>query len=258
MALDQEKLTLLTSVTSSRGSVDVTALLNSLRSSGVSMRTSGLSMTMDMSFSSFNGSGEFSGGLDDALIGGPLSANTNRDSFDMMKDITRISGATRNSIGMINGLIAEDELAATDDLLEDDNSFDEALNESKLLSESLLNPVSDRAESDIEDHDIKFGRGKPLQRHPGNIWFRTLISDHFEEYNSMDKKKQTEFSRHIVDAIKKKGRRFWKEQEGGSGIWVLVDDDAAREKVSITFRTERKKRIKKEEDRQRKRQRTLD
>ena len=115
--------------------------------------------------------------------------------------------------------------------IDDDDSLSAVLDEALIASRTLV-PV---------EKDIKFGRGKPLQRHPGNIWFRTLISDQFEEYNDSDKKRQTELSRYIIEVIKNQGRRFWKEQDGK---WEIVSDEDAREKVAITFRTERKKRRK--------------
>ncbi len=177
----------------STGSADVNELLNSLRTSGVSIRSSTADALMDLSFSSLNGSMELSTELGDALIGGPLETIT--------------------------------DLLGTDD----DDSLSAVLDEALIASRTLA-PV---------DKDIKFGRGKPLQRHPGNIWFRNLISEQFEEYNNSDKKKQTELSRYIIEVIKNQGRRFWKEQ---GGQWEIVSDEDAREKVSITFRTERKKR----------------
>lgn len=179
----------------STGSADVNELLNSLRTSGVSIRSSTVDMLMDMSFSSLNGSMELSPELGDTLIGGPIETNT--------------------------GLVG----------IDDDDSLSAVLDEALIASRTLV-PV---------EKDIKFGRGKPLQRHPGNIWFRTLISDQFEEYNDSDKKRQTELSRYIIEVIKNQGRRFWKEQDGK---WEIVSDEDAREKVAITFRTERKKRRK--------------
>lgn len=207
IALDKDKRTLYDSVASSTGSVDVIwmnsqletgsanvdELLNLLRTSGVSIRSSTVEMLMDMSFSSLNESLELSNEEDDILIGGPI------ESF--------------------SGLVPVD----------DDKSLSRVLDEALIASRTLA-PA---------EKDIKFGRGKPLQKHPGNIWFRTLISDQFEVYDNADKRKQTELSRHIIAVIKNEGRKFWKEQDGH---WEIVGDEDAREKVAITFRTERKKR----------------
>jgi len=99
-------------------------------------------------------------------------------------------------------------------------------------------------EDRIEDRDIKLGRGKPLQRHPGNIWFRNLIKAKFAEYDKAEKAKQTQISLQMVQLVMNDGRRFLVSQPKQKGYWKEISVAEAREKVAINFRTERKRRRK--------------
>jgi len=101
-------------------------------------------------------------------------------------------------------------------------------------------------DSDVRPEDIKLGRGKPLQRHPGNIWFRKFVASHYSKYEALEKRQQTELSKEIVRQIRDEGRRILKRnKDTPDEFWVEVDDSDAREKVAFTFRTERKNRDKK-------------
>lgn len=102
-------------------------------------------------------------------------------------------------------------------------------------------------ELDISERDIKIGRGnnRTEKKHPGNVFFRAVINERFDLYDSMDKADQTELAFHIITAIKHDGRRFVKKTE--SGGWEEADDNVAREKISITFRSIRKMNKKKAE-----------
>lgn len=104
--------------------------------------------------------------------------------------------------------------------------------------------------------DIMLGRGKPLQKLPGNIWFRNLISQEYDKYQSSTRQAKTRLTREIVTRIRNDGRKFWrqkqsssietKDSQDGTGLWkdwIEIDDDEARKKVAFTFRTERRKRM---------------
>lgn len=99
-------------------------------------------------------------------------------------------------------------------------------------------------ENDIDERDIKLGRGKPLQRHPGNIWFRNLIKAKFDEYDRAEKSRQTQMSLETVEIVVGDGRRFLVAQPKQKGYWKEITVSEAREKVAINFRTERKRRKK--------------
>lgn len=213
--LDRDKREVMNSIVSSNGTISIDPLLNSLR-------TSNGSLSMEHSFGSLSESNEFSIRPDDTLIGGPSTANG-------------------GVVGVINSLLASG--TSDDDFELIDQAIDESqlVSESLMVSESLATSITSTSitEGDIAERDIKFGRGKPLQRHPGNIWFRKLISDQFQKYESLDKRRQTEFTLEIITVVRKNGRKFWKQE---NGRWEEVGDNVAREKAAITFRTERKKR----------------
>jgi len=79
--------------------------------------------------------------------------------------------------------------------------------------------------------------------HPGNAVFRNTLECRFEEYDSIESKKQkTIINWTIVAEIKKSGARFLRQDE--SGFWIEVSDEVARKKVSIGFRDIRKARQK--------------
>jgi len=238
-SLDENKKVLMTSATT---------ILNSLRSSNGSvsvpnsLRTSNESISVEHSL--IGSMGEHTGfsimSDDDILIGGPSAINNDTsigNGIDGSKPSAGANGttATMAPTETINKLIAGDDV----------DSFENDLNESQFLSESLLGwSIRPVHAEEIAQDDIKLGRGKPLQQHPGNQWFRSLISEEFETYDSLGRREQTGLSREIVARVKREGRRFWKRQETTSDRWIEINDDEAREKVAITFRTERKKRSK--------------
>ena len=112
---------------------------------------------------------------------------------------------------------------------------------------NVLNQISSR--------DILLGRGKPLQKIPGNVWFRKLISEEYDKYESSNKVEKTRLSKEIVTMIRNDGRRFWRQRRDNSietndsdenvrfwSNWIEISDNEARKKVAFTFRTERKRR----------------
>lgn len=85
-------------------------------------------------------------------------------------------------------------------------------------------------------YDVLLGRGKPLQKHPGNLRYHHIVDGYQGEYEKMQKLAKTNLSKMFVQQFKDSGHRFMKQDEGG---WVEVDDEAARYKVSHTFRNHR-------------------
>ena len=114
-------------------------------------------------------------------------------------------------------------------------------NESQIEGEPILGTSTSGIirDCDTRPEDVKLGRGKPLQRHPGNIWFRNLVANYFDVYDALKRAQKTELSERIVDQVRMEGRRLLKPKDGD---WVEVDEKEAREKVAFTFRTERKNR----------------
>jgi hypothetical protein len=85
-------------------------------------------------------------------------------------------------------------------------------------------------------HDVLLGRGKPLQRHPGNLRYHHIIESFEDRYESAMKLEKTTIAKEIVQQIKDAEGRFLKQDNTG---WVEIDDAAARYKVSHTFRNHR-------------------
>lgn len=69
------------------------------------------------------------------------------------------------------------------------------------------------------DLDVLLGRGKPSQRHPGNLQLSKLIEERQLEYHSADKARKVELSWEIVKAVQYElGGRFLEKDET-SGEW---------------------------------------
>ena len=86
--------------------------------------------------------------------------------------------------------------------------------------------------------DVLFGREKARQLHPGNIRYQDIITTNLQLYNvTPTKKEKTRLAQRLVEKIKVSGGRFLRLESGG---WVVVDDDAARDKVTTAFRSRRK------------------
>lgn len=92
------------------------------------------------------------------------------------------------------------------------------------------------------DRDIKFGRGKPLQQHPGNVWFRKLLESKYPEFLRADKEKKkeakTELTKEILQILSNDNRRFIDAKpENQTRYWTEVDKKRARSKVAVGFRS---------------------
>lgn len=89
--------------------------------------------------------------------------------------------------------------------------------------------------------DVLLGKGKPIQGHAGNLRLQAIVESYVVKYESYDRKQHHAsaiLSTSIVQQIKESSGRFLSKE---SGIWKIVDDLTAREKVSCLFRTRKKK-----------------
>jgi hypothetical protein len=84
--------------------------------------------------------------------------------------------------------------------------------------------------------DVLLGRGKPLQKYSGNINYHYVIGGYHDHYEEASKQEKTELAMTIVNNIHSQGGRFLKQDDGG---WLEIPDEAARSKVSHTFRNHR-------------------
>ena len=88
--------------------------------------------------------------------------------------------------------------------------------------------------------DVLLGRGKPYQDFAGNIYFGQLIDQYLERHNAAQKFEKTIISMSIVQTIKNRKGRFLKKNKD-TGLWDVVSDDVARDKVAHAFRTKTQK-----------------
>ncbi len=87
------------------------------------------------------------------------------------------------------------------------------------------------------DRDMLLGLGRHNNNQEGHKWFRNLISERYDEYNSFHKSGRTRMAREIVQMIRDEDRRFY-IREGNN--WVeMNDDERARRKVAYGFRGHR-------------------
>jgi hypothetical protein len=92
--------------------------------------------------------------------------------------------------------------------------------------------------------DVLFGKGKPVMHHPGNVTMREMIQACSERYDEAVYSSKSEIAWSIVFHIQRRGGRFLKEHPQ-YGWFVEVDNDDARQKISIALRDHVKKSKKK-------------
>jgi hypothetical protein len=87
--------------------------------------------------------------------------------------------------------------------------------------------------------DILLGRGRGAQNHKGNVHYRCVVESFRHRYEKIPQKgAKTQLIREIVDCIHNKGGRFLKQD--AYGRWIPVDPEVARDKVSHSFRNQKR------------------
>jgi hypothetical protein len=81
--------------------------------------------------------------------------------------------------------------------------------------------------------DVLLGRGRGYFNHVGNIRYRVLIEDHKDRYDAASKKGKQEITDDITRTVHNMGGRFLKDNDG---LWVPIDNKAARKKIGHSFR----------------------
>ena len=102
---------------------------------------------------------------------------------------------------------------------------------------------------------ILLGRGKGVENHTGNIYYRKVVESFRKQYESIAHKGcKSKFIRDVVDIIHDNGHQFVKKVKDPNprngfatsactSTWVLVDLSVAREKVSHSFRNAKRLQI---------------
>jgi len=87
--------------------------------------------------------------------------------------------------------------------------------------------------------DILLGRGRGAQNHKGNIHYRQVVETFRSRYEEIPQKgAKTQLIREVVAVIYDNGGRFLKQD--GFGRWIPVDPEVARDKVSHSFRNQKR------------------
>lgn len=97
------------------------------------------------------------------------------------------------------------------------------------------NPKESTTMENVSEHDVLCGRGGATNVHPGNRFFRSLISKFRVQYLRSRKIDKPHISRSVVGEIRSRKGRFLKKDEK-TGVWCEIGDDLAREKTSQALR----------------------
>ena len=88
--------------------------------------------------------------------------------------------------------------------------------------------------------DILLGKGRQIMKHPGNKDLRHLLEEKIHLWEAATNQEKAQLARDLVREICATGSRFLRAEE--KGWFVEVDEDTARQKVSIGFRDTVKRR----------------
>jgi hypothetical protein len=78
------------------------------------------------------------------------------------------------------------------------------------------------------------GRGRPFQEHAGNLKCNYVVVAAMEKYEEASRNDKTNIAKDVIATIKAYGERFLKQSDG---VWQVVDDAEALQKISHSFRT---------------------
>eukprot|EP00934_Nitzschia_sp_Nitz4_P004316 Nitzschia sp. Nitz4//scaffold82_size85912//78903//79475//NITZ4_005154-RA/size85912-processed-gene-0.105-mRNA-1//1//CDS//3329558874//4306//frame0 len=104
-------------------------------------------------------------------------------------------------------------------------------------SESYPSETPQPSLEGVNPADVLSGRDRPTVSHPGNKYFRKIVAANREEYQTAPSRDaKTRITSRLLDMVRKMGGRFLKIEEE-TGVWVELDEAAAREKVSHALRS---------------------
>eukprot|EP00980_Cylindrotheca_fusiformis_P018303 scaffold5966_cov118-Cylindrotheca_fusiformis.AAC.28 len=88
---------------------------------------------------------------------------------------------------------------------------------------------------EISKMDVVFGRGRGLQKHPGNVRMREIVEKYKTRYHSLNRKGKRKLAIAVHKEISEGGIRFLKKLDNEE-IWVIVERLIAIQKVTHTLR----------------------
>jgi hypothetical protein len=96
--------------------------------------------------------------------------------------------------------------------------------------------LNNRRITEAGQNDVLFGRGKPFQFFPGNLYLHKLTDLHRMEYSQAARHAKNAIADKIIRIIKSKSGRFLKREHEGDDYWVAVTDTVSRAKVAHILR----------------------
>jgi hypothetical protein len=96
--------------------------------------------------------------------------------------------------------------------------------------------LNNRRITEAGQNDVLFGRGKPFQFFPGNLYLHKLTDLHRKEYSQAARHDKNTIADRIIRIIKAKSGRFLKREHEGEDYWVAVTDTVSRAKVAHILR----------------------
>ena len=112
-----------------------------------------------------------------------------------------------------------------------------ALRSHAIRLEEAIDPNAERVDK-VGKMDVIFGRGKGLQKHPGNKRMRSIIDRYKVEYHAAKRAEKKDLVVQVYNEIVEGGVRFLKKLDD-ENTWIVVDEPVAMEKVSHTLRCRR-------------------
>jgi len=88
-------------------------------------------------------------------------------------------------------------------------------------------------------HDVLLGRGRTIQSHQGNVFFRDFVKQYRDDYDRAPRNKRRKITTDLVYALKAKGIRFLQQTDNGD--WIESSFAEAEKKIGQVFRNTRRR-----------------
>lgn len=89
-------------------------------------------------------------------------------------------------------------------------------------------------------HDVLLNRGNAANRHEGNIFYRSLITESKSKYDNGFRKTKTSLTWWIISQVRGRGGRFLQKDKSGEK-WVEANETVIRRKVAQAYRDTRRR-----------------
>ncbi|CAJ1949295.1 unnamed protein product [Cylindrotheca closterium] len=92
-----------------------------------------------------------------------------------------------------------------------------------------------------KNDDIVFGRGSGNHYHPGNVMLRTAVEMRLDHHSTLTKTGKSKLICELIETLRSRGVRFLRRDKKDQKLWVEVEEDEIKKKVSHCFRTVKSK-----------------